>query len=141
MGAKIKGTTYISFMQGYFISRLIETKRVYFFVSNRHVIKVNSLHSTCTTVVMYTYLYNQRVPVLVELQYSTSLNVLSVVRYRVLWLYKGADKSLAQPGRKQATATEVFKIIYLIYYHDWRNISTIYIYNKTSLKRNILTIK
>ena len=25
--------------------------------------------------------------------------------------------------------------------HNWRNISTIYIYNKTSIKRNILTIK
>jgi len=29
----------------------------------------------------------------------------------------------------------------LIYNHNWRNISTIYIYNKTSIKRNILTIK
>jgi len=31
--------------------------------------------------------------------------------------------------------------IYPIYYHNWRNISTIYIYNKTNIKRNILTIK
>ena len=31
--------------------------------------------------------------------------------------------------------------IYPIYYHNWRNISTIYIHNKTSIKRNILTIK
>ena len=31
--------------------------------------------------------------------------------------------------------------IYPIYYHNWRNISTIYIYNKASIKRNILTIK
>jgi hypothetical protein len=31
--------------------------------------------------------------------------------------------------------------IYLIYYHNWRNISTIYVYNKTGIKRNILTIK
>jgi len=30
--------------------------------------------------------------------------------------------------------------IYPIYNHNWRNISTIYIYNKTSIKRNILTI-
>jgi hypothetical protein len=30
---------------------------------------------------------------------------------------------------------------YPIYNHNWRNISTIYIYNKTSIKRNILTIK
>ena len=31
--------------------------------------------------------------------------------------------------------------IYPIYYHDWRNISTVYMYNKTSIKRNILTIE
>ena len=31
--------------------------------------------------------------------------------------------------------------IYLIYYHNWRNINTIYVYNKTSIKRNILTVK
>jgi len=31
--------------------------------------------------------------------------------------------------------------IYPIYNHNWRNISTIYIYNKTSIKRNILTIQ
>jgi len=30
--------------------------------------------------------------------------------------------------------------IYPIYNHNWRNISTIYIYNKISVKRNILTI-
>ena len=28
--------------------------------------------------------------------------------------------------------------IYPIYNHNWRNISTIYIYNKTSIKRNVL---
>jgi len=56
--------------------------------------------------------------------------------------YSGADKSLARPGRKQATATEYFDFnIYLIYNHNWRNISTIYIYNKTNIKRNIFTIK
>jgi hypothetical protein len=31
--------------------------------------------------------------------------------------------------------------IYPTYNHNWRNISTIYTYNKTSIKRNILTIK
>jgi len=31
--------------------------------------------------------------------------------------------------------------IYPIYNHNWGNITTIYIYNKTSIKRNILTIK
>jgi hypothetical protein len=54
---------------------------------------------------------------------------------------RGADKSLARPGRKQATATEDFIFIYSIYNPNWRNISTIYIYNKTNIKRNIFTIK
>ena len=49
-------------------------------------------------------------------------------------LYRGADKSLARPGRKQATATEDLVFIYPIYNHNWRNISTIYVYNKTSIK-------
>jgi len=31
--------------------------------------------------------------------------------------------------------------IYPIYNHNWRNISTIYTYKKTSNKQNILTIK
>ena len=31
--------------------------------------------------------------------------------------------------------------IYPIYNENWRNITAIYIYNKTSIKRNILTIK
>jgi hypothetical protein len=52
--------------------------------------------------------------------------------------YRGADKFLARPGRKQATATEYFDFNFN---HNWRNISIIYIYNKTSIKRNILTIK
>jgi hypothetical protein len=36
---------------------------------------------------------------------------------------------------------KILSFIYPIYYHNWRNISTIYIYQKTSIKRNILTIK
>ena len=44
-------------------------------------------------------------------------------------LYRGADKSLAIPGSKQATATEDFDFHISIYDHNWRNISTIfYIY-------------
>jgi hypothetical protein len=53
----------------------------------------------------------------------------------------GADKSLARPGRKQATATEDFlSFISPISNHNWRNVGTVYL-NKTSTKRNILTIK
>ena len=55
--------------------------------------------------------------------------------YGVLF-YRGADNFLAQPGRKQATETEDFDVRV-----SYKNISTIYIYNKTSIKRNILTIK
>ena len=36
---------------------------------------------------------------------------------------------------------KILSFIFPIYNHYWRNISTIYIYNKTSIKRNILTIK
>ena len=55
-----------------------------------------------------------------------------------LQVYRGPDKSLARPGRKQATATEILIFIYPIYNNNWRNISTIYIYNKTSIEQNIL---
>jgi len=55
--------------------------------------------------------------------------------------YRGADKSLARPGRKQATAKEDFDFHIPYLKHNWTNISTIYIYNKISIKRNILTIK
>ena len=44
-------------------------------------------------------------------------------------IYRGAGKSLTRPGRKQATATEVFLMfIFTIYNHNWRNIITIYVY-------------
>ena len=36
---------------------------------------------------------------------------------------------------------KILSFIYPIYNHNWRNISNVYIYNKTSIKRNILTIK
>ena len=42
--------------------------------------------------------------------------------------YRGADKSLARPGRKLVTAIEILSFIYPIYNHNWRNINTIYIY-------------
>jgi hypothetical protein len=51
-------------------------------------------------------------------------------------MYGGADKSLALPARKQATATEIFDVhISHFYNHNWRNIFTIYIY-KTRLASN-----
>jgi len=73
--------------------------------------------------------------------YKTPLNNIVLVTKINSYRYSVADKSLARPGRKQATATEDFDFIYPIYNHNWRNISTIYIYSKTSIKRNIPTIK
>ena len=56
----------------------------------------------------------------------------------VLMLHKCPQ--LVQEGTKlQRQKTLMF--LYPIYNHNWRNISTIYIYNKTDIKRNILTNK
>ena len=48
-----------------------------------------------------------------------------------------------QPDQKRnkLQRQKILSFIYPIYNHNWRKISTIYIYNKTSIKRNILTIK
>ena len=54
---------------------------------------------------------------------------------------RGADKSLARPGREKIQRQKILNFIYPIYIHNWRNISSIFVYNKTSIKRNILTMK
>jgi hypothetical protein len=51
----------------------------------------------------------------------------------------GADKSLARPVRKQATATEDFEFIYPIYNHNWRNVSSIYIYKTRLASKEIFS--
>jgi len=51
--------------------------------------------------------------------------------------YRGAEKSDQEGNKLQ----KIIIFVYPIYNHNWRNISTIYIYHKTSIKRNILTIK
>jgi hypothetical protein len=43
-------------------------------------------------------------------------------------MYRGAGKSLARPGREPDTATEDFDVHIFYLLHNWRNISTIYIY-------------
>jgi hypothetical protein len=43
-------------------------------------------------------------------------------------LCRGADKSLAWPGRNKLQRQKILMFIYPIYYHNWRNISAIYIY-------------
>jgi len=49
--------------------------------------------------------------------------------------YRGADKSLARPGGNKLEWQQILSFIYPIYNHNWRNISTIYIY-KTRLTSN-----
>ena len=43
--------------------------------------------------------------------------------------------------RNKLQRQKILMFIYPIYNHNWRNISTVYVYNKKSIKRNILTIK
>jgi len=55
--------------------------------------------------------------------------------------YRGADKSLPDKEGNKLQRQKILIFIYPIYNHNWRNISYIYIYNKTSIKRNILIIE
>ena len=73
--------------------------------------------------------------------HSLHLILCDVNMKRDIIIYRGTDKSLARPGTKQATRQKILVFICPIYNYNWRNISTIYIYNKTGIKRNILTIK
>ena len=50
-------------------------------------------------------------------------------------MYRGADKSLARPGRKKLRQ-KILSFIYPIYNHNWRNISTIYTVYITRLASN-----
>jgi hypothetical protein len=54
-----------------------------------------------------------------------------------IYLYRGAGMSLTRPGRKQAPATEDLMFMYPIYYHNWRNISTIYTHTHTHTHTHI----
>ena len=56
-------------------------------------------------------------------------------------IYWGADKSLPDQEGNKLQRQKILMFIYPIYNHNWRNISTTYTCNKTSIKRNILTIK
>ena len=75
-----------------------------------------------------------------------------IIQHSVLW-YNIAQAGLTvcctgllispspdQKGNK-LQRQKILMFIYPIYNHNWRNISTIYIYKKTSIKRSILTIK
>src|SRR5215469_5730716 len=60
--------------------------------------------------------------------------------YTILSKYRGADKSIARPGRKKVTTTEDFEF-HIYYIIIIGGILILFIYNKTSIKRKILTIK
>ena len=55
--------------------------------------------------------------------------------------YRGVDSPQPEQTGNKLQRQKILSFIYPIYNHNWRNSSTIYIYNKTSIKRNILTIK
>jgi len=42
-------------------------------------------------------------------------------------VYRGADKSLARQEENKLQRQKILMFIYPIYYHNWRNISTIFI--------------
>ena len=67
---------------------------------------------------------------------SIKRNILTIKRNTGVLISSQPD----QEGNK-LQRQKILMFIYPIYNHNWRNISTIYIYNKTSIKRNILTIK
>ena len=71
-------------------------------------------------------------------QESGRANYLSAL----LYIHKGVLIS-PQPDQEgnKLQRQKILSFIYPIYNHNWRNINTIYIYNKTSIKRNILIIK
>ena len=60
----------------------------------------------------------------------------------VVYFYTGVliSHQPDQEGNK-LQGQKILSFIYPTYNHNWRKISTVYIYNKTSIKRNILTIK
>jgi hypothetical protein len=56
--------------------------------------------------------------------------------------YRGADKSLARPGKKQGAATVDFEFhTYILFMIIIGGILVLFIYIKTNNKRNILIIK
>ena len=63
--------------------------------------------------------------------------------YNLLFLLYTGVLISPQPNQEgnKLQRQKVLMFLYLIYYHNWRNISIIYICNKTSIKKNILTIK
>ena len=70
------------------------------------------------------------------------VHVYRTVRRHILYSNTGVliSPKPEQEGNK-LQRQKTLSFICPIYNHNWRTISTIYIYNKTSIKRNILTIK
>jgi hypothetical protein len=113
------------------------------------------IYPTCTGQAPYCHLwpallYNifPHVPVLLYIKcvtyvtYSSLFKKTKVYSTALLVYYTGALISPYpdQEGKK-LKRHKILIFIYPIYNHNWRAISTIYIYNKPNIKRNILTIK
>jgi hypothetical protein len=99
-------------------SRALYALSIISFVSfNHHYIPSNEHHSAGH----WTYLHHQ-----VKGKHTHTGVLISS------WPHKEGNKLQRQ---------KILLFIYPIYNHKWRNISTIYIHNKTSIKQNILTLK
>jgi uncharacterized protein involved in tellurium resistance len=48
--------------------------------------------------------------------------------YVYIYIYRGADKSLALPEGNKLKRQKILSFVYPIYNHNWRNISTIYVH-------------
>ena len=72
---------------------------------------------------IYNHNWRNISPIYIYDKTSIKRNVLST-----LPIYRGADKSLARPGRNKLQQQKILMFIYPIY-HNWRNISTIYFFN------------
>ena len=102
---------------------------VQFFVQFFYTVKVHSLTQSVRSPLHY-------------ITFVCSLSLHSIMFYM---FYKGVLIS-PQPDQEgiKLERQKILSFVYPIYTHNWRNTSTISIlllYNKTSIKRNILTIK
>ena len=73
-----------------------------------------------------------------------SIKLIYIYTYIYIYIYLftgGLISSLTDKKGKKLQRQKILMFIYPIYNHNWRYINTIYMYNKTSIKRNILTIK
>ena len=82
--------------------------------------------------------------------YHNWINISTIYIYIYIYIRRLASNEIfsgvlisPQPDQEgnKLQRKKILMFIYPIYSHNWRNIITVHVYNKTSVKRNILTIK